>query len=91
MKRAAVTPATEQTPQHRFDNACPLILDFDETLLRPNFLSAMAFAYIKPNPLRALAVLWWLANSWRRNGQGGCGREIAAEAEPNYAALPVND
>ena len=76
MNDATLASETGQARQDTHSNTCPLVLDFDETLLRPAFLIEMALAYIKPNPLRALHVLWWLVSSWNARWNSDLAREV---------------
>jgi 4-hydroxybenzoate polyprenyltransferase len=91
MNDAALTSGTERALQEHHGDSCPLILDFDDALLRPGFLVEMTLAYIKPNPLRAFRVMWWLANSWSARGRNNLTREVASIAEQNFDKLPVHE
>jgi 4-hydroxybenzoate polyprenyltransferase len=91
MDSAALTSARERNRRDQPGNACPLILDIDEILLQSDFLIETALAYIKPNPLRVLNMLWWLVQSRTTHGRSDLMHQLALFAEPNFENLPVNE
>jgi 4-hydroxybenzoate polyprenyltransferase/phosphoserine phosphatase len=63
----------------------PLVLDVDGCLLRTDLLLEMALAYVKPNPLRAVLLLWWLLQ-----GRAFLKRQLASRVQLDVDALPLN-
>lgn len=64
----------------------PLVVDLDGTLLRSDMLAESLFAFLRHNPFRALAPLFWLAG-----GKANLKAKLAAEAPLEVASLPYNE
>lgn len=63
----------------------PLVVDLDGTLLRSDLLVESGFAFLRHNPLRALAPLFWL-----RAGKANLKAKLAAEVSLDIPALPYD-
>lgn len=68
------------------DANIPLCVDLDGTLLDSDLLVEAGLAFVRANPLRALAPVGWLASG----GKVGLKARIAAEVDLDVSCLPYN-
>src|SRR5210317_1017170 len=63
----------------------PLVVDLDGTLLRSDMLVESGFAFLRHNPIRILAPLFWL-----RAGKASLKAKLAAEVSLDVTLLPYD-
>lgn len=68
------------------DRSIPLCVDLDGTLLDSDLLVEAGLAFVRANPLRALAPVGWLASG----GKIGLKARIASEVDLDVSCLPYN-